>query len=131
MADAWKGRKDVLPNVAKLDVQPIARLFRALGDETRVRIVALLTHGELCVCHIETALGLSQPTASRQLSTLRAAGLVTRRRDGSWIYYSLAAPANTESGRVLEAIKQFAGQETLRRDLVRLRKSTGPGSSCT
>lgn len=108
----------------------MARLFRALGDETRVRIIALLTHGELCVCHIETALGLPQPTASRQLSTLRAAGVVTRRREGSWIYYRLADQSDDECRRVIVAIKNFAAQKTLRKDLDRLRKTTGPATSC-
>jgi len=120
----------VLANVASLDVRPITRLFRALGDETRVRIVALLTHGELCVCHIEAALGLSQPNASRQLGILRSAGLVAPRRDGNWVYYGLAAQADAECRRVLGAIKSFASRETLRRDVDRLRKVKGPGSPC-
>lgn len=118
----------MLPNVASLDVRPITRLFRALGDETRVRIVALLTHGELCVCHIEGALGLSQPNASRQLSVLRSAGVVEPRRDGSWVYYGLAEQPDEECRRVLGAIKSFAARDTLRKDLVRLRKVKGPGS---
>jgi len=120
----------VLPNVASLDVQPITRLFRALGDETRVRIVALLTHGELCVCHLEAALGLSQPNASRQLSILRAAGVVARRRNGNWVYYRLAEQPDDECRRVLGAMRTFAAQEMLRKDVNRLRKVKGPGASC-
>ena len=46
----------MLPSVSDLDVRPFSRVFRALSDETRVRMVALLSHGELCVCHIENAL---------------------------------------------------------------------------
>jgi ArsR family transcriptional regulator len=120
----------MLRNVASLDVQPITRLFRALGDETRVRIVALLTHGELCVCHIEAALGLSQPNASRQLGILRSAGVVAPRRDGNWVYYYLADQPDDERRRVLGAIKSFAASETLRKDANRLRKLKGPGSTC-
>jgi ArsR family transcriptional regulator, arsenate/arsenite/antimonite-responsive transcriptional repressor len=118
----------MLPNVASLDVQPITRLFRALGDETRVRIVALLTHGALCVCHIEDALGLSQSNVSRQLGVLRAAGVVEPRREGNWVYYELAGQADDECRRVLSAVKSFAAHETLRRDLLRLRRVKGPGS---
>jgi len=44
--------------VAALDFRPVSRLFKALGDETRLRLVVLLTHGELCVCHLEVALRL-------------------------------------------------------------------------
>jgi ArsR family transcriptional regulator len=120
--------KPVLAN-ASLDVQPLTRLFRALGDETRVRIVALLTHGELCVCHIEDALGLSQPNVSRQMGVLRSAGVVTPRREGSWIYYRLAEQADEECRAVLAAVTSFAARAALRKDLVRLRKVKGPGAS--
>ena len=57
-----------MTHAATLDVRPVSRLFKALGDETRLRIVALLSHGELCVCHIQEALGLSQPNVSRQVA---------------------------------------------------------------
>ncbi|MBK9037073.1 MAG: metalloregulator ArsR/SmtB family transcription factor [Myxococcales bacterium] len=76
----------MLSSVEAADLRPYSRAFRALGDETRLRIVALLSHGELCVCHVEQALGLSQPTVSRSMGILRAAGLVDGRRDGSWVY---------------------------------------------
>jgi ArsR family transcriptional regulator len=121
---------DVLPNVANLEVESLARLFKALADETRVRIIALLTHGELCVCHLEAALGLSQPTASRHLSLLRTSGLVTSKRVGTWVYYRLADQDEDACRRVLAAIRTLAAQDTLRRDLARLRKTTGPGSNC-
>ena len=48
--------------VEQLPLRSASRLFKALGDENRLRIVALLSHGELCVCHLEAALGLPQPT---------------------------------------------------------------------
>lgn len=115
---------------ATLDVQPLTVLFRALSDETRVRIVALLTHGELCVCHIESALGLAQPTVSRQMGVLRSAGVVLPRREGSWIYYGLAHQADEECRLVLAAITSLAARAALRKDLVRLRKLKGPDASC-
>jgi ArsR family transcriptional regulator len=119
----------VLANTT-LDVQPLTRLFRALGDETRVRIVALLTHGELCVCHIESALGLPQPTISRQMGVLRSAGVVVPRRAGNWIYYRLADQSDEECRLVLAAIASFAAGAALRKDLVRLRKLKGPEALC-
>ena len=64
--------------------------FKALGDTTRLRIAHLLDGGEVCVCHVHEALGLSQPKVSRHLAYLRRAGLVTTRRDGRWVYYSLS-----------------------------------------
>lgn len=121
---------EVIPNVANLEVEPLARLFKALGDETRVRIVSLLTQGELCVCHLEAALGLTQPAASRHLSLLRTSGLVTSRRVGSWVHYRLADHDQDACNEVLAAIRKLASRETLRRDLARLRKTAGPAASC-
>ena len=67
-------------------VRPIAALLKALGDENRLRILALLAPAELCVCHIVEALQLSQPNVSQHLTVLRHAGLVDseRRGTGSW-----------------------------------------------
>lgn len=67
-----------------------ARLFKALSDETRLRILALLEGGELCVCDLMEALELPQSTISRHLAYLRNAGLVEDRRQGVWMFYSLA-----------------------------------------
>jgi ArsR family transcriptional regulator len=66
-----------------------ARLFKALADETRLRILALLTRGELCVCDLMTVLDLPQSTVSRHLAYLRNAGWVEDRRQGVWMYYRL------------------------------------------
>jgi ArsR family transcriptional regulator, arsenate/arsenite/antimonite-responsive transcriptional repressor len=117
----------MLRNIASLDVRPVTRLLRALGDPTRLRIVALLTHGELCVCHIEAALDLLQPNASRQIGILRSAGVVEPRREGNWVYYRLAPQADGDCRRVLGSlVKGFAAQETLRNDVVKLLKVKGP-----
>ena len=70
--------------------QAIERLFQALGDATRLRILGLLLTGEVCVCDIHESLKISQPKASRHLAYLRRAGLVAARREGLWMYYRLA-----------------------------------------
>ena len=67
----------------------LARMLKALGDERRVRILELLGPGELCVCDLTLALGLSQPLLSFHLRTLREAGLVAARKEGRWVHYSL------------------------------------------
>lgn len=74
------------------------KLFKALSDETRLKIVVLLSGGELCVCNIEEALGISQVKVSRHLGVLKNAGVVIGRRDGQWIYYSLLKPENHLAG---------------------------------
>jgi ArsR family transcriptional regulator len=119
----------VLSTASELDLRPLSRVFRALGDETRLRIVALLAHGELCVCHVEQALGLSQPNASRQLGILKAAGVVDSRRDGTWVYYWIAEHEHAQVSRVLAMLTEALGAgRALRSDLVRLRRSCGPAA---
>src|SRR5260370_23698093 len=66
-----------------------AQLFHALSDETRLEIVRLLSHGERCVCELQSVLDAAQSRLSFHLKTLKDAGLVSDRRDGRWIYYAL------------------------------------------
>jgi ArsR family transcriptional regulator len=66
-----------------------ARIFRALADPTRIRTLKLLSLRDMCVCEIMVALNLTQPTASHHLGILENAGLVSHRREGKWIFYSL------------------------------------------
>jgi len=81
----------------------LEQLFRALADDTRLRILALLSAGEVCVCHIHGALDLPQPTVSRHLAYLRKSGLAAARREGLWMYYSLQMPSDSASANVLKA----------------------------
>ncbi len=66
-----------------------AHTFKALSDDTRLRIMGLLLKGELCVCDLMEVLKLPQSTASRHLAYLRNAGLVSSRRQGLWMFYQL------------------------------------------
>ncbi len=119
----------MLSRVIDFDVRPLSRLFRALGDETRLRIVALLSHGELCVCHLETALDLNQPNASRQLGILKAAGIVDSRREGTWVYYSITKQEHATVAQALDVLtKAFGAERALRVDHAKLRKSCGPNA---
>jgi len=68
-------------------------MFKALGDKTRLSIINLLRMRELCVCEIMAALGLTQPTASHHLMILKNARVVDDRKEGKWVFYSLADPA--------------------------------------
>jgi len=115
----------------KIEVRPVSRLFRALSDETRLRIVALLAQGELCVCHIHGALGLPQPSVSRQLAILRGAGVVDDRREGSWVYYRLREQDDPDCERQLRAlITSYSKDRALRRDVERIVRACGP-RACT
>lgn len=76
------------------------RLFRALGDETRLRLIDRLREGEQCVCDLTDELETGQSRLSFHLKTLKDAGVVTDRRAGRWVYYAL----NPEMFEVLEGI---------------------------
>jgi ArsR family transcriptional regulator len=74
-----------------LSPRTLASVYKALADETRVQMLALLLEQpELCVCHLERTLDITQSKASRHLRYLLNAGLLQDRRDGVWIYYRLA-----------------------------------------
>ena len=79
-----------------------AEIFKALADETRLRILHLLVRGELCVCDITAVLAIGQSKASRHLACLRNAGLVNDRRNGVWMHYSLAEAGSATHRRILE-----------------------------
>lgn len=86
-------------------------LFKALSDETRLKIVVLLFNRELCVCQIEAALGISQTKASRHLALLRHLGLLKARRDGLWIYYTLEAPRDKVEEDLFEDLRDSLSHE--------------------
>jgi len=74
-----------------------SRFFKALADETRLRILSLLEVREMCVCEVMVALDLTQPTASHHLGLLENAGLVKDRKEGKWVFYSIANPELLEN----------------------------------
>jgi ArsR family transcriptional regulator len=101
-------------------------LFKALADETRLRILGLLLTGEVCVCNIHESLKIPQPKASRHLAYLRRAGLVDTRRDGLWIHYRLGKLADPVLTAIVAAVRHgLAHTETVQRDAERLQKRTG------
>jgi ArsR family transcriptional regulator len=84
-------------------------IFKALADRTRLRILGLLSAGEICVCDIHGSLGLPQPTVSRHLAYLRKSGLVAGRKDGLWVHYRLAALPDPVLQAVLDAVGHALG----------------------
>ncbi len=83
----------------------LAAVFKALSDESRLRIInLLLASGELCVCDIERVMGCTQTKVSRHLAYLRRAGLVEDRRQGLWMLYSIARPKDAEQERILTCL---------------------------
>jgi ArsR family transcriptional regulator len=96
---------------------------KALADPTRVRILATLRQGELCVCELSDALDVAQSTLSTHLQVIREAGLVRTRKEGKWVYYALEPDAK----RLLRAVfsyftDELAGDAALKRDGARIKK---------
>lgn len=77
-----------------------AKIFKALADVNRLKIIKLLKEGELCVCELTTALLTSQSTVSHHLSVLKNAGLIKERKEGKWSYFRLS------EGAVIEILNQ-------------------------
>lgn len=77
-----------------------ADIFKALGDETRLTIIDMLSCGEICACKIIEGLNLSQPTISHHMKVLQQVGLVKARKDGRWMHYSI-------DKEKVEEIKEF------------------------
>lgn len=107
-------------------------LFKALADETRLRILALLLEEqELCVCDIIAALKLPQSTVSRHLAYLRKSGLVNDRRSGLWMYYSIAGATDTFHEELIGFLKRhLAAFSATAADRARM-ESCGKGRCCT
>jgi len=92
----------VIPYITTMD--PL-ELFKQLADTTRLRCMSLLiSDGELCVCELTHALGLSQPKISRHLAQLRESGVVQSRRAGQWVYYRLHDELPDWAVRIIEAM---------------------------
>ena len=107
-------------------IASMERLFQALGDATRLRILGLLLTGEVCVCDIHESLRIPQPKASRHLAYLRRAGLVDTRREGLWVYYRLADPGDALAATIRQTVTHALGHlTTVQRDATRLQKKTG------
>ena len=66
------------------------KVMKALSDPSRVKIIKMLQHKEMCVCEIQDALGIAQSTASKHLKILEEAGLATYRKEGLWVNYTLS-----------------------------------------
>jgi ArsR family transcriptional regulator len=96
----------------------LGQMFKAMSDETRLRILNLLSHGELCVCDIVDILEELQTKVSRHLAYLKHAGWVVDRREGQWVFYSLAEPVDFVHLCLIECIKEcFSSYPLMEEDL--------------
>ncbi|SFM78726.1 ArsR/SmtB family transcription factor [Thermodesulforhabdus norvegica] len=88
------------------------RVMKALSDPNRVKIIKLLTVRELCVCEIQAALNISQPTVSKHLKILEDAGLVKSKKNGLWVIYSIADGASSPyAATLLGALRHWLNED--------------------
>ena len=114
-----------------MTVRGLVKAMKALSDETRLRILNLLLERECCVCEVMQVLGLSQSTASRGLSALYDAGFLKRRREGTWMFYSIAKDMSQYYSEMLEAVREALEDNKLyKSDRERLRQVGTVGPHC-
>lgn len=91
----------------------IVEVLKALADDNRIRIMNLLLKGELCVCEIETILGLSQTNASRHLAKLKAAGIVEIRKKYQWVYYKISDGFFKEHRSLIDYLIHYLNEDQI------------------
>jgi len=95
-----------------INLKKITKILKALADESRIRIVALLKkRNGLCVCEITEIIGLSQPTISSHLKKLQDAEIITYSKDGLWVNYSLDENMEKEVKQLLDSMVQILGED--------------------
>ena len=99
----------------------LASLFAALADSTRLRLLNLMAGREVCVCYFVEILRQGQPKISRHLAYLRRAGLVIARREGKWMHYRMAPPADPAAASILAAtLASLKRDKPMQADLAKL-----------
>lgn len=110
----------------------IEKIFKALADNNRLRIMNLLMRGELCVCEIEEALGLSQTNVSRHLGKLIQAGLLNSRKKAQWVFYRINGVFFEEHNSLVKYLEtSFEQSEICHMDVGNLLKVQDEGLSVT
>ena len=90
-----------------MDEREAVRVFKALGDEKRLRILSLLRQGERCACVLLEHLNLSQPTLSHHMKILCDSGIVIGRKEGKWMHYSISPEGSEAALQYLQALTKI------------------------
>lgn len=122
-----------MPVSAYMNMKEVTNIFKALSDNTRLRIIRLLIRArkELCVCEIMDSLQESQYNISRHLKELKSTNLVKERRDGRWVFYSIAETTEEFQRLIFHAVESIP-KEVFLMDVERLkaRLSLREGGKC-
>lgn len=109
--------------IRRSDKVEFIEIFKALGDENRIRILNLLKEGELCVCEIESILGMTQSNASRHLNKLKNLKIISAEKKAQWVYYSINENFIKQNNMLYDYLnEQLAKDNTYTKDIEKLNK---------
>ena len=94
------------------ELRELEKIFKALGDRNRIRILKMLEAKPMCVCEITAILGIAQSSVSRHLSILRGAGLIIDKKDGLWVEYSLAGSTDDVLATIMTGLRRWGNSDT-------------------
>jgi ArsR family transcriptional regulator len=107
--------------MARVKPFDLVKLFAALADPTRLRLLNLMNGREVCVCYFVEILKQGQPKISRHLAYLRRAGIVEARREGKWMHYRIERPDDARAASILDVtLKSLETDRNMKADLERL-----------
>lgn len=109
----------------------LVEIFKALGDENRIRILNILREGELCVCEIESILGITQSNASRHLNKLKSLKIIRGEKKAQWVYYTIDRQFIEKNELLYSYLKSKLGESDLStKDLQKLIKYKNSTFTC-
>ncbi|MEW6714853.1 MAG: metalloregulator ArsR/SmtB family transcription factor [Nitrospirota bacterium] len=110
-------------------MQELLSVFKALSDETRLKMLKIIGKGEICVCDLVSVLSVSQPKISFHLNVLKAAGLIKDRKQGKWVHYSINDSDVFKRFLMLSVLERISDEE-MNKYLIRLEKVLAVKNKC-
>lgn len=110
-------------------MQELLNIFKALSEETRLKMLKIMGKGEICVCDLVSALDVSQPKISFHLNALKEAGLIKDRKQGKWVHYSINDSDMFKRFLMLSVLERIS-DETMKKDFIRLKKVLAVKNKC-
>lgn len=110
-------------------MQELLNIFKALSDETRLKMLKIMGKGEICVCDLVSVLNVSQPKISFHLNVLKEAGLIKDRRQGKWVHYSINDSDMFKRFLMLSVLERISDEE-MNKDFIRLEKVLAVKNKC-
>ena len=108
------------------------KIFKALADRNRVRIIKLLEKKKMCVCELASVMGATQPNISKHLKKLKSAGLICDEQKGLWTDYFLCTPKDVYARALLKNLRSWLNNDSLiKKDLEKAKKATRTKLCCT